>query len=429
MIRADGPVGIADVELVLRPLGLTTRTDPRGFFLFPGIPDGPAELVARRPGFAPAVVSVQAGTPAASEVEIRLEPLAAMLDPIVSSATRDLRSLSAVAAAVSVADTSAIDRGRTVGLDVALRMMPGVQAASRYGTDEVNIGIRGSASRSRQAVRGVAILLDGIPLTEPDGAARLDLIELDAARQIEVVRGPASALYAGSPGGVVNVVSRTGRDSPGASLTTRFGGFGLRKVSGQFGGVFAGDRGSGFGSVSYSTLDGYRAHSDGDVLRGQAAFDYTTGRTRVALEGSGSRLDTRLPGPLTLREVDLDSRAAAPTAETFGFGRTDHRYRVGARLETAAGAGTATGYFFAGGRTLFFPIPNSIVDLDLYRLQGGGRLRSGQLAGLPLEGILGFDADNLWGDDHRWANTGGTRGSLLDDGWFRVPSLGGYSQL
>ena len=92
-----------------------------------------------------------------------------------------------------------------------------MQVASRYGTDEVSIGIRGSAARGGNAVRGVAVLLDGIPLTESDGVARLDLIELAASRQVEVVRGPASALYAGSPGGVVNVVSRTGRDSRGIS--------------------------------------------------------------------------------------------------------------------------------------------------------------------------------------------------------------------
>jgi len=98
--------------------------------------------------------------------------------------------------------------------------MPGLQVASRYGgMEDVRIGIRGSASRGGVAPRGLAVLLDGIPLTEPDGVARLDLIELAAARQIEVVRGPVSALYAGSPGGVVNVVSRTGRDSRGISVS------------------------------------------------------------------------------------------------------------------------------------------------------------------------------------------------------------------
>ena len=244
------------------------------------------------------VVTLQPAALAVTVVTIRLEPLPTILDPIVTSATRDERSLSEVAAAVSVADTSAIRRGRTVGLHETLRMMPGVQVASRYGTDDAKIGIRGSASRGGVAPRGVAVLLDGIPLTEPDGVARLDLMELAASRQVEVVRGPVSALYAGSPSGVVNVVSRSGRDSRGISIRGSGGPFGFRKYDGYGGGVFAGGRGSGFAAASYTWADGYRVHSGGHILRGQVAFDYVPAPgTRVVVQASGSRLDSRLPGP------------------------------------------------------------------------------------------------------------------------------------
>ena len=99
-----------------------------------------------------------------------LTPIAPIVDPITVGATRDPRSLSSVAAAVSVADTLAIRRDRTVGLDETLGMMPGVQARSRYGTDDINLGIRGSAAPAREAMRGFAVLLDGIPL-EPDESA------------------------------------------------------------------------------------------------------------------------------------------------------------------------------------------------------------------------------------------------------------------
>jgi iron complex outermembrane receptor protein len=252
VVRADGPVGVTDAELVLSPSGATTRTDPRGYFVFRGVAPGQVEVAARRPGFVPATMAVRVDALAATEVDIPLEPIAAILDPIVTSATRDPRSLGEVAGAVSVTDSSTIRRDRMVGLHEPLRTMPGVQVASRYGTDDVNIGIRGSASRARQAVRGVAVLLDGVPLTEPDGVARLDLVELAAARQVEVVRGPASALHAGSAGGVVNVVSRSGRDSPGILGRAQSGAFGFHKVDGRAGGLFAGGRGSGMAAASYS---------------------------------------------------------------------------------------------------------------------------------------------------------------------------------
>ena len=431
VVRADLPVGLADADLELRPSGAMTRTDARGFFVFRGVPPGQVEVAARRPGFAPAVAVLQVDSLAAMEVDIPLQPVPTMLDPIVTSATRDARSLSEVAAAVSVAETSSIRRGRTIGLHETLRMMPGLQVASRYGgMEDVRIGIRGSASRGGVAPRGVAVLLDGIPLTEPDGVARLDMIELAAARQVEVVRGPASALYAGSPGGVVNVVSCTGRDSRGISVRALRGAYGFRKYDGTAGGVFAGGRGSAFAGASYTSADGYRTHSDGDILRGQAAFDYVPAPgTRFVIEANGSRLDSRLPGAQTQPQFDTAANAASPAALMWGFGRGDNRYRGGARIEQAVGGGIASGYFFYAGRTLDFPIANQIVDLNLHRVQGGMRLRVARVAGAALDATIGVDYDNIFSPDRRWVNDSGVHDTLSSEGYLSVPNLGAYSQV
>jgi outer membrane receptor protein involved in Fe transport len=314
VVHSDQPIGLTGVELTLSPSGATTRTDPGGNFVFHGVTPGHVELSAHGAGFVTAMVALDVRAAAATEVEIRLEPVVAVLDPIVTSATRlDPRRMAGVARTVSVTDSSAIQRGRMIGLHETLRAVPGVQAASRYGTDDVTIGIRGSAARSPQAVRGVVVLLDGIPLTEPDGVARLDLIELAAARQVEVIRGPASALYAGSPGGVVNVVSRSGRDSPGVLGRAQGGAFGFRKYDGRVGGVFAGGRGSAIAAASHTSTTGHRAHSEAEILRGQAALDYVAGAgTRVSFQAVGSRLDSSLPGPLSQQEFEADPAAAAP---------------------------------------------------------------------------------------------------------------------
>jgi iron complex outermembrane receptor protein len=429
VVRADQPVGLSEAELVLAPSGARTRTDPRGYFQLDSVPPGAARLTVRRVGFAPVVVVLQVGAGAITRVEIPLQPAATVLDPIITSVTRDQRTLSEVAAAVSVADSSAIARGRTVGLHETLRMMPGVQAASQYGTDQVSIGIRGSAARGAFALRGLAVLLDGIPVTESDGRTRLDLIELAATRQIEVVRGPASAVYAGSPGGVVNVVSRSGRDSPGLSGRALHGAFGLEKYDGEAGGVFAGGRGSGFAAASYTWAEGYRVHSDGSNARGQMAFDLIAGPgTRVALEATGSRVQLRLPGTLSQAEFDADPDAASPAALASNFRRTDGRYRAGVRLEQALRAGSASGYVFYGGRTLDFLTPPGVVDLNFHRVQGGARFRTDRFAGTPVGATVGFDYDNLFGTDRRWVNAGGVRGPLRDDGTDAVPNLGVYAE-
>ena len=431
VVRGDRPGGLSDAYLELRPLGVSTRTDARGFFVFRDLPAGQVEMAVRRVGFAPAVVVLHVDTLAVTEVHLPLEPVPVAMDPIVTSATRDARSLSEVAAAVSVADTTAIRRGRTVGLHETLRMMPGVQASSRYGgMEDVRIGIRGSASRGGVAPRGIAVLLDGIPLTEPDGVARLDLIELAGSRQVEVVRGPVSALYAGSPSGVLNVVSRTGRDSRGILVRALRGAFGFQKYDGHAGDVFANGRGSGFASASYTSADGYRAHSDGDVLRGQVAFDYVAApATRVVIQANGSRLHLRLPGPQNQPEFDADPDEASPTATRFGLGRRDTRYRAGARLERLVGSGSASAYAFYGGRTLDFPTSTTIVDLNLHRVQSGASIRLARVAGAALDATIGVDYDRIFSPDRRWANDSGAHGALLDSGYFSIPNLGAYSQL
>jgi hypothetical protein len=108
VVRADWPVGLADAYVEVRPFGPTARTDAHGFFVVRGIPAGQVEVAVRRVGFAPTVVVLGVDTLTATEIDIRLQPVPAFLDPIVTSATRDARSLSEVAAAVSVADTSAL---------------------------------------------------------------------------------------------------------------------------------------------------------------------------------------------------------------------------------------------------------------------------------------------------------------------------------
>jgi iron complex outermembrane recepter protein len=431
VLHADEPIGLASVELTLSPSGATTRTDPSGHFLFQGVTPGQVELSTRKPGFVATVVALDVRAAAATELEIRLEPIVAVLDPIVASATRlDPRRMADVARTVSVTDSTAIQRGRMVGLHETLRTVPGVQAASRYGTDDVTIGIRGSAARSPQAVRGVVVLLDGTPVTEPDGVARLDLIELAAARQVEVIRGPASALYAGSPGGVVNVVSRSGRDSPGITGRAHGGAFGFRKYDSRVGGVFAGGRGSAIASASHTSTDGHRAHSEADILRGHVSLDYLAGTgTRVTFQAVGSSLESRLPGSLSEPELEADPAAAAPPATAFGFGRDDRRFRAGGRLEQALGRGVVDAYAFFGGRTLFFPIPSQIVDLVFHRVQLGGRLRPGRIGHLPLDATVGLEYDRVAGTDQRWENHAGAPGALRDDGRDDAEGLGTYVQV
>src|SRR5881296_3365301 len=131
------------------------------------------------------------------------------LPPAVVSVTRANPPINRIPQAVQLVDKTEISRARpTWGLDEALATVPGVFAANRYNFSlDQRISIRGFGARSAFAVRGIKVLLDGIPQTLPDGQGQLTNVELGAADRIEVLRGSSSALFGNASGGVISIWS------------------------------------------------------------------------------------------------------------------------------------------------------------------------------------------------------------------------------
>src|SRR5213593_4461688 len=140
------------------------------------------------------------------------------LPPAVVSVTRANPPINRIPQAVQLLEKSEISRARpTWGLDEALATVPGVYAANRYNFSlDQRISIRGFGARSAFAVRGIKVLLDGIPQTLPDGQGQLTNVELGAADRVEVLRGSASALFGNASGGVISIWS-----DPAAPRTVR----------------------------------------------------------------------------------------------------------------------------------------------------------------------------------------------------------------
>src|SRR5207237_8378115 len=95
------------------------------------------------------------------------------LPPAVVSVTRAAPPINKLPQAVQLVEKTEISRARpTWGLDEALVSVPGVYAANRYNFSlDQRISIRGFGARSALAVRGIKVLVDGVPHTLPDGHA------------------------------------------------------------------------------------------------------------------------------------------------------------------------------------------------------------------------------------------------------------------
>ena len=120
--------------------------------------------------------------------------------------------------------------------------MPGVRVDNQADGERVHISIRGIGVLTERGIRGIKVLMDGLPLNDPTGVAP-DLFDVDwsTVDHVEVLRGPAAALYGGGgSGGVINIVTRDGGSGPARGLASgEFGSYSFYKTLAEGGGSWA----------------------------------------------------------------------------------------------------------------------------------------------------------------------------------------------
>lgn len=238
------------------------------------------------------------------------------MDTLEVTAPRLARELYATPAAVSTLDRDAIAQGQQrARLDEALVRVPGVFVQNRDNFAQgQRISIRGFGARAPFGVRGITVMVDGIPYTLPDGQAQLDAIDLDSAERIEVIRGPSSVLYGNAAGGVIAVTTADGRDNPGTRLRAEVGSDGYRKTSLQTGG----SQGDWSHHVSLSALnvDGYREQSSTEkyLLNAKLRRELGSGRAITAIINLLENPRSEDSGALNAREVANGREQAAPNS-------------------------------------------------------------------------------------------------------------------
>ncbi len=189
------------------------------------------------------------------------------LPEIEVSVTRSPEPLARVPNAVSVLDQGDLQRAQlTVGLDEAFNNLPGVVVSNRYNFSlDQRISIRGFGSRSNFGVRGVKILLDGIPQTLPDGQSQLTNVDFANLGRAEVLRGASSSLYGNASGGVISLQSEDAAAAPFAQRVRVQGGDGKREGDGfykwQSWSSARSGNASGTLSISQFKADGFRQNS------------------------------------------------------------------------------------------------------------------------------------------------------------------------
>jgi iron complex outermembrane receptor protein len=331
------------------------------------------------------------------------------LSEVVVTATRVETSLFNVPAAISRVSAEDL-RQNALGVNLAddMASVPGLLARNRnnYAQDQ-QISIRGIGANSAFGIRGVRVYQDGIPATGPDGQGQVSQFNLDSAERVEILRGPFSALYGNSSGGVIQLFTSDGADPMQLRSAVAYGSYDTFRA-----GITASGTANAFGynvAFTHFTVDGYRDHSSARNESFNGKIDYAfSDSTRLSfIANIVSRPNAEDPLGLTQAQFEADPDQTAAVALTFNTRKSLEQQQGGLILDhelSDTQSIRVLGYYGHRDVLQFLSIPTGtqnpptsaggVVDLD--RKFGGGDARwvwRGDLAGRPLSWVVGVSYD------------------------------------
>lgn len=204
-------------------------------------------------------------------------------DVVVSASRAQARSFDAPAAIQSVGRETIQNGGPQVNLSESLVRVPGLTILDRSNyAQDLQLSIRGFGARAAFGIRGIRLLIDGIPASTPDGQGQGSSVSLTSMDRIEVLRGPLAQLYGNASGGVIQAFTKPASKVPLADYQYYVGDYGLHRADYQFSDTL-GDYGL-VADYSTFTIDGYRSNSRTERKQFNGKLDFKANdQTRVNL--------------------------------------------------------------------------------------------------------------------------------------------------
>lgn len=361
-------------------------------------------------------------TPLRAQDTVRIVPLDTVSVQVLGTPGPALRA----PFPVSVVQEAEIRQARpALALTDVLSAVPGVQVDNRfnYALGE-RISVRGMGARAQFGVRGVRVLVDGIPATLPDGQTTLNHVDPSVLGRAEVIRGPASALYGNASGGVIRLTTAPPPAVPLASEHRVLAGSdGLLRMETSAGGRAGAAAYRAY--VSRLSYDGYREHASADNLNAGGSLAFARGADQLRLSFTAVRYDALNPGSLSDSLLRVDRGAAFARNVEQRTGEEGRQAQAGIWWRRQAGPGALEVAAYALGRSIDNPIPNAIIDLD--RRVGGVRASWSADAG-AVRWLAGAEVEGQHDDRLNFANQAGERGATTLHQRERVASSSAFAQ-
>ena len=320
-----------------------------------------------------------------------------------------------------------------LSLDEALTHIPGVFFQNQFNAaQDLRISIRGFGARSAFGVRGIKVLVDGIPYTLPDGQTQLDSIDPGVIDSIEILRSPSSSLYGHSSGGVISITTKEGNLSGNESEAhLELGQFGLKKNWLNISGI-SGHLNYRF-YASHLQWDGYRNHSSTENTLMHGKFRLQTGLdsdlTFILSHLHSPKAED--PGALTQLQAESNPQQANSTNISYDVGEKvkedrvaliynkhlspSHKFFLTTHLNRRLFENKLP--YTSGGRVEFERWAPGVEARSIFDLKFFDR---------PSRLIVGADLSFQSDDRKRFDNNNGTPGDKTLDRLETVQSIGQY---
>ncbi|KGR47803.1 TonB-dependent receptor family protein, partial [Xanthomonas vasicola] len=339
------------------------------------------------------------------------------------------------------------DNRRGAQVSELLDGIPGLVARDRQNyAQDTQLSIRGFGARSTFGVRGVRLLVDGIPASMPDGQGQLSHFNVLGAERVEVLRGPFSALYGNSSGGVLQLWSADGAPNDPWRLRATYGSNATVNVGAQLLGQQ--------GAVHYNLAanhfetDGFRDHSRAkrDSVNAKLGFDLAEGRRLDLVLNYLDAPDAQDPLGLTRAQFNANPAQATSVATQFNTRKSVRQSQAGAIFTQQFDNQTLRLMAYGGQRSVeqFLAIPvavqrnplhsGGVIDLDSNYEGADARWAwQGEALGRPLQLTVGTNVDrqrqHRTGYENFVGDTLGVKGALRRNQRDQVENVDQFAQL
>lgn len=198
---------------------------------------------------------------------------------------------------------------------------------------DLRVSIRGFGARSSFGIRGIKILVDGIPESTPDGQSQVDNIDMGFIEKIEIIKGLISSQYGNSSGGVISLTSNKIDDI--SFLETRYliGSYGLNqfqiKTSKKF------NKSNYLFSFSRNQGNGFREHSKflSNIFNAKINWFISKKLKFLFLYNYSNSPIAQDPGALSIENINLNWKGARDKNLLFNSGEKVNQSKIGFLVE------------------------------------------------------------------------------------------------